>query len=1026
MSNNAIDLVITQDAIKQVETLVSKLELADAELLKISKSASGASGSIRNITTPKDVDKAVSDFASLNNELQKQNTIIKGLEAQISKLAQVRAVSNKASAEEIVNNRVLNQNALQQAKAVSNMIGAYEKLHIEHQKAFKDAQNIAVTYGTASDEFKKAAEKANLLDTELKSIDADLGKHTRNVGNYKSGWDGLGNSINQIGREMPAFANSMQTGFMAISNNLPQLFDEINKIKTANAELAAAGEPTKSVLQQVGGALFSWGTLLNIGVTLLTVYGAEIGKWAIAMLKGKEAVDIFKVSQETLNDVQKQGQKDAAQEQTTLKAMLETAKDVNLSYKDREIAVKKLQEQYPYYFESLTKEQIMAGDTAKAEKELSDAILARAKAQAATTKITENQAKIIDAEFELAKAQEDVTKANAKQKDSYDRLIKSRNATGDAAIFAAASDSRSLISAKEKVVEIQKEITSYDAINKKLTEYATTNTKASIGLDYHTEKVKKAAKPKKDQIDLNFKEVESEYALQRAILERQKAEISERMNGDKTSLDEKLKARQEYSAKSIELLNLEMQKELAVQSLKYYQDSEKNKLALKNKEITNAQFLQNQEDLNNRYANEKAKDDVINSAKWQEIIAQDSAFYLKIQKEKRDIEDKTAKLILDNNSKLYKEIADDETKTFDIRQKAFDEWLKLQRKQLDIEKIRELSASKSNEETALIVEKYKELNAELDKTSVKESPFAKMEKAAKEFSKTFASDFANKSGFASTFDLAEKGLDRFGDVWQAKTQLVMESVQEMYNFIAAASQKNNKAELDRLEAQKEVALKYAGEDKEAKGKIEEDYQRKKTEINRRDAKQKKEQALFNIAIDMAQALIGLWAKPGFPAAIPMSIAVGAIGLAQIAAVSSQKLPAYAKGGKHSGGLALINDAGGSNYIETVVTPDGKVSQYQNRNAVVDLPNGSEIFTPEQWREKQIKNMLFEKSIVMNNQQNKSGLSREDMDSVMGKHFAKITTQTVTFDKNGFRSWSESNGNKTIRMENRTAGTGFKV
>lgn len=85
---NSVDLVIGSEAIKQVESLISKLSIADAELLKISQSAMGASKGIAGISTPSGLDKAVSNTASLNTQLEKQNTIITKLHADIAKKAE--------------------------------------------------------------------------------------------------------------------------------------------------------------------------------------------------------------------------------------------------------------------------------------------------------------------------------------------------------------------------------------------------------------------------------------------------------------------------------------------------------------------------------------------------------------------------------------------------------------------------------------------------------------------------------------------------------------------------------------------------------------------------------------------------------------------------------------------------------------------------------------------------------------------------------------------------------------------------
>lgn len=121
------------------------------------------------------------------------------------------------------------------------------------------------------------------------------------VNRVRGNFNGLQNSINQISRELPAFTYSAQTGFMAISNNLPILIDEIGRLKTANAELTASGGKATPVWKQLIGGLFSWGTALSVGVTLLTVYGKEIGNFIGELFKGKEAIDKAKERLNLLN-----------------------------------------------------------------------------------------------------------------------------------------------------------------------------------------------------------------------------------------------------------------------------------------------------------------------------------------------------------------------------------------------------------------------------------------------------------------------------------------------------------------------------------------------------------------------------------------------------------------------------------------------------------------------------------------------------------------------------------------------------
>ncbi|GET46490.1 hypothetical protein [Capnocytophaga felis] len=115
-------------------------------------------------------------------------------------------------------------------------------------------------------------------------------------------FNSLGNSVNQITRELPAFTYSAQTGFMAIANNIPILTDAMAKLRAENEALKASGQKTTPVWKQLIGSLFSWNSLLSVGITLLTVYGDEIGEWLISLFKGGKALDEAKAKIGALNE----------------------------------------------------------------------------------------------------------------------------------------------------------------------------------------------------------------------------------------------------------------------------------------------------------------------------------------------------------------------------------------------------------------------------------------------------------------------------------------------------------------------------------------------------------------------------------------------------------------------------------------------------------------------------------------------------------------------------------------------------
>lgn len=224
--------------------------------------------------------------------------------SQIQQLARVREQSNKViererlaeirlqQAREKAFSNYDKQLAKEQAKLAASQ-SVYNKVQQKLNALNLEYRELAVQKeitGRLTDAEAKRYDflqgKIKKYDTTLKTVDASMGKYQRNVGNYASGFNPLNNAINQLGREAPAFVNSLQTGFMAISNNLPALFDALSGINEQNKQLQAQGKPTVSVFRQMAAAVFSLQTALSVGVTLLTIYGADI----IAAFSGSSKV----------------------------------------------------------------------------------------------------------------------------------------------------------------------------------------------------------------------------------------------------------------------------------------------------------------------------------------------------------------------------------------------------------------------------------------------------------------------------------------------------------------------------------------------------------------------------------------------------------------------------------------------------------------------------------------------------------------------------------------------------------------
>ena len=235
------------------------------------------------------------------------------------------------------------------------------------------------------------------VQKELSAAEQASGRFQRNVGNYASAWNGLSFSVQQVARELPSLAVSANTFFLAISNNLPILVDEIAKARKEyaafKAEIAAGNKDVKAVApvwQQLTKSLISWQTALVVGLTLLSVYGKEIISWISSLGKTAKAIKNLYTVQRDLYNVTSAGIEQSSKEITKLNSLYKIATDVTKSTKERNNAVKELKKSYPEHLKNLSDEKIKNGEVSKAIKEQTSQIVANAKATAAADQIAKN------------------------------------------------------------------------------------------------------------------------------------------------------------------------------------------------------------------------------------------------------------------------------------------------------------------------------------------------------------------------------------------------------------------------------------------------------------------------------------------------------------------------------------------------------------------------------------------------------------------------------------------------------------
>lgn len=290
------------------------------------------------------------------------------------------------------------QSASGNVDALSTMISDQKKLIVSLEQELNNLQKKivqATNVGASNNDIASVNNlKVKIKELEESLIELEKQKKKGNdtpfiapgtneqFNKAKGRMDMLSFNVQQVARELPSLAMGPQMFFLAISNNIPMLMDQIKLASAEYKALTAAGQSATPVWKRVLGSILSWQTALVVGITLLVVYGKDIWNWTKSLFGAEEALIKVTSAQEAFNNARLKGDASAQSEITKLKLLYKTATDVTRSTNERKIAVDKLQELYPSYFKNLSDESIMAGNAALSYATLTTSILAAARARA--------------------------------------------------------------------------------------------------------------------------------------------------------------------------------------------------------------------------------------------------------------------------------------------------------------------------------------------------------------------------------------------------------------------------------------------------------------------------------------------------------------------------------------------------------------------------------------------------------------------------------------------------------------------
>lgn len=408
--------------------------------------------------------KAMAQIRLYSNEIARLKADVAALNKEEQQNGQLSAKKRAQVLDAAVSIEEYKQEISQLKRELANQI-KLEKAAVGSINEMSQAlTRMRAVYKNMSDAEREGAQGQTMLknieslDTKIKELDASMGVHTRNVGNYASGFNMLGFQIQQVARELPSLAYGPQIFFSAISNNLPMLADEIARAKKSVDELKKAGQTFTPVWKQIASSIFSWQTLLVAGVTVLTLYGKEITNWVASLFKGKTTIDASAAALERFNSAMAQGSVSAQSELTKLNLLYRAATDLSKPYEERAEAVKKLQDIYPAYFGNMAAEQVMVGNAVGAYENLRDAIIEVAEAKAAQELITEDKKSIARIK-KTGNAYTNYSNALKEYRKEYDKAIQTYmdlGQGGQSAIWGA----KTFAEAKTNITQFRKEFIS--------------------------------------------------------------------------------------------------------------------------------------------------------------------------------------------------------------------------------------------------------------------------------------------------------------------------------------------------------------------------------------------------------------------------------------------------------------------------------------------------------------------------------------------------------------------------------------
>lgn len=206
-------------------------------------------------------------------------------------------------------------------------------------------------------------------------------------------------------------------------------------------------------------------------------------------------------------------------------------------------------------------------------------------------------------------------------------------------------------------------------------------------------------------------------------------------------------------------------------------------------------------------------------------------------------------------------------------------------------------------------------------------------------------------------------------------------------------------ELFDLEQKRDADLLAAGDNERAKDEISRKFAAKEKQLKIEQAERDKKQAVFSILLNTASAVVQALPNVG------LSIAVGAIGLAQGAITAAREIPAFEKGseGKEITGKALVNERFSTRGSEIFKQGNDIFKINSDGPTIMDFKTPTQIIGYDEMSQIENDGLLYSKVAnypVIQNNFNTKGIERK-LDSLNAN--IKKVSSSINITQNGVKS-----------------------